>query len=150
MADEYVSNLAARFQGIAKAITEDKQAKVYMEIPRESLLKAVGILKAEYDGYHLSTITVLDSGDRFELLYHMPIGPRLLSLRVFLPRSDPTVDSLTGLIPGAILYERELNDIMGIQVRNHPDMRRLLLPDSWQWGHPLRKDWTDPRKKGVK
>jgi len=151
MADDYVSNLTARFQGIAKAITEDKQAKVYMEVPRESLLKAVEILKNEFDGYHISTITVLDSGERFELLYHMPIGPRLLSLRVFLPKGDPTVDTLTGILPGAILYERELHDIMGIQVKNHPDMRRLLLPDSWgDKGYPLRKDWADPRKKEVK
>jgi Ni,Fe-hydrogenase III component G len=36
-------------------------------------------------------------------------------------------------------------------VKNHPDMRILLLPDSWgDKGYPLRKDWVDPRTKGVK
>ena len=149
--DEHIATLKSRFHSMAKSVEAPKPNRIYMEIPRERLLEAVQILKDEFDGYHITTITVLDSGDKFEVLYHIVASDRLTTLRVFLPKSDPSVDTLTGILPGAILYERELHDIMGINVRNHPDMRVLLLPDSWgDKGFPLRKDWADPRTKGGK
>ena len=150
MTDEIIANLTNRFHGLAKKIESPKPRRIFMEVSRESLLEVVKILKDEFDGYHITTITVLDSGENFELLYHIVASEQLVTLRVFLPRKDPSVETLTGILPGAILYERELHDIMGIQVKNHPDMRVLLLPDSWgDKGYPLRKDWVDPRTKGV-
>lgn len=148
MAEGLVAQLTSRLHGIAKSVAEDKHSRIFVEVPRDSLLETVKILKTEFDGYHITTITVLDSGENFEVLYHIVAGEKLVTLRVFLPRKDPSVESLTPILPGAILYERELNDIMGIQVKNHPDMRRILLPDSWgNKGYPLRKDWVDPRTK---
>jgi Ni,Fe-hydrogenase III component G len=50
------------------------------------------------------------------------------------------------VIPGAILYERELQDMFGIVVEGLPDPRPLLLCDDWPAGeHPLRKDWKFER-----
>jgi NADH:ubiquinone oxidoreductase subunit C len=151
MTDEFIANLSNRLQGLAKKIESTKPRRINIEIARDSLLEVAKILKDEFDGYHISTITVLDSGENFELLYHILLTDGLVTLKVFLPRNDPSVDTLTDILPGAILYERELHDIMGIEVKNHPDMRILLLPDSWgDKGYPLRKDWVDPRTKGVK
>lgn len=148
MAEGLVAQLTSRLHGTAKSVAEDKHSRIFIEVPRDSLLEAAKILKTEFDGYHLTTITVLDSGENFEVLYHIVAGEKLVTLRVFLPRNDPSVESLTSVLPGAVLYERELNDIMGIRVKNHPDMRRILLPDSWgNKGYPLRKDWVDPRTK---
>jgi NADH:ubiquinone oxidoreductase subunit C len=151
MTDEFIANLSNRLHGLAKKIESTKPRRINIEISRESLLEVAKILKNDFDGHHISTITVLDSGENFELLYHILANGGLVTLKVFLPRKDPSVETLTGILPGAILYERELHDIMGIEVKNHPDMRILLLPDSWgDKGYPLRKDWVDPRTKGVK
>jgi NADH:ubiquinone oxidoreductase subunit C len=151
MTDEFTTNLTNRLHGLAKRIESPKPRRFFIEISRDSLLEVVKILKDEFDGYHISTITVLDSGANFELLYHILLTDGLATLRVFLPRDDPSVETLTSILPGAILYERELHDIMGIEVKNHPDMRTLLLPDSWgDKGYPLRKDWADPRAKEGK
>jgi NADH:ubiquinone oxidoreductase subunit C len=150
MDDDFIANMTARLQGLAKNIARTKPSRVFAEVPRERLLEVVKILKDEYDGYHITTMTALDSGEDFEILYHIVVGAELFTLRVFLPKDDPSVETLTGILPGAILYEREIHDIMGIQVKGHPDMRKLLLPDSWAWGCPLRKDWVDPRKKEVR
>jgi len=45
------------------------------------------------------------------------------------------------------LYERELLDLLGITPRGHPDPRRLVLPDDWPGGYPLRKDWKPSQEE---
>ena len=57
---------------------------------------------------------------------------------------------LAGVIPGAVLYEREIQEMFGIVVEGIPDGRRLNLPDDWPDGvFPLRKDWTHVRPEEV-
>lgn len=79
---------------------------------------------------------------RFELSYHLVSIPRRdkLRLRVRLAGSDPVVDTLCPVWPGANWLEREIFDLFGIRFAGHPDLRRILLPEDWE-GHPLRKDF---------
>ena len=60
--------------------------------------------------------------------------------RRWLPGENPTMDSVTGVWRSANWYERETFDLFGITFRNHPDLRRIMLPEDWE-GHPLRKDY---------
>lgn len=79
---------------------------------------------------------------RFELNYHLVSMSRKerLRLQVRLGGSDPVIDSLFPVWPGANWLEREIFDLFGIQFTGHPDLRRILLPDNWE-GYPLRKDF---------
>lgn len=54
--------------------------------------------------------------------------------------ADEGVDSVTPVWPAANWMEREVFDLFGVRFRNHPDLRRLLLPPDWI-GYPLRKDY---------
>ncbi|ABL77593.1 hydrogenase large subunit [Thermofilum pendens] len=60
-----------------------------------------------------------------------------------IPPHDTKFSSVTPKIPAASWYEREVRDLLGLVPENHPDPRRLVLPDDWPEGvHPLRKEFT--------
>jgi NADH-quinone oxidoreductase subunit C len=93
----------------------------------------------------LSDATCVDrfpTEPRFELNYHLVSIPRRdrVRLRVRLSGSDPVVDSLIPVWPGANWLEREVFDLFGIRFAGHTDLRRILLPEDWE-GHPLRRDY---------
>ncbi len=61
--------------------------------------------------------------------------------RAQVPADDPTIDSLYEIFPGTDYLEREVYDLFGITFTGHPDMSRILMPETWD-GHPLRKDYA--------
>ena len=87
--------------------------------------------------------TGIDSDDCFEVLYHYSYDATgcMVTLKVFIRnRENPAVESITPFIPAAEWIEREIHDLFGIDFKNHPDLRRLILADDWPEGvYPLRK-----------
>jgi|GEM_PF-6091236 len=81
--------------------------------------------------------------ERFEVVWEFySIRKRhRIRLKTRAPESDCVVDSLTDIWKGADFMEREVYDMMGIRFRNHPDLRRILMPDDYTEGYPLRKDF---------
>ncbi len=65
------------------------------------------------------------------------------AVKVIMSRDDAKVSSVCDLWPAANWHEREAYDMMGIVFENHPDLRRILLPEDWE-GFPLRKDYVFP------
>ncbi len=93
----------------------------------------------------LSCITGIDNGPEagtMEVIYHLYSIPlnQSMSLKVMLPRENPEVKSVTAIWKSANWLEREVFDMFGIVFKNHPDLRRILLPADWK-GFPLRKDY---------
>jgi Ni,Fe-hydrogenase III component G len=120
--------------------------RIFMKVDSKDLLKAVEVLKNDLGFAYLATISGLDSGENFELIYHFGKPSSQLNLRTQVPKANPHVESICPVIPGAILYERELQDMFGLVVDHIPDSRRLVLPDDWPDGnYPLRKDWKYER-----
>ena len=72
------------------------------------------------------------------------------AIKVALDRTNPQVESVSGVWPAAEWHEREAFDLMGVTFLHHPDLRRILMPEDWP-GHPLRKDYQDVVEyKGLK
>ncbi len=63
-----------------------------------------------------------------------------LRARAQVPESDPSIASLYAIYPGTDFLEREVFDLFGIVFDGHPDLSRILMPETWE-GHPLRKDF---------
>jgi NADH-quinone oxidoreductase subunit C len=80
--------------------------------------------------------------ERFEVVVNLlSLSMRQrVRIRVQVPESDPTVESLTDIYPGTDAMEREAYDMVGLLFEGHPDMTRILMPEDWE-GHPLRKDY---------
>jgi len=105
----------------------------------ESIHRAVRLLIECFNLRHLSTITGEDTGAEIVLLYHF-WDRQGLTLRTTLPREEPRIPTLTDLVPGALFYEREVSEMLGVEFADHPDPEALLLPDDWDQGPPLRKE----------
>lgn len=92
---------------------------------------------------HVSSVDWPDDEERFEVVYEVySVRKRhRLRLKTRVPELDCIVDSLTDLWKGAEFMEREVYDMMGIRFRHHPDLRRILMPDDYTEGYPLRKDF---------
>ena len=95
---------------------------------------------------HLTDICSVDYPEdqlRFEVVYHLhslPLRQRL-RLKTRITEDDPTIASVTGIWKGAEFLEREVYDMMGIHFSGHPDLRRILMPEDYDEGYPLRKDF---------
>lgn len=83
------------------------------------------------------------SAERFEVVASFVSYPRRARMRarVQVPVDDPVIDSLYPVYPGIDFQEREVYDLFGIVFEGHPDLSRILMPETWE-GHPLRKDYA--------
>ena len=91
----------------------------------------------------LITMSTVDNGETFELLYHL-IGPHriILSLTIDLPRDTPVTPTASDLLPPAGIYERQIHDLFGITFAGHPGLKKIILNEDWpDKEYPLRKDW---------
>lgn len=88
--------------------------------------------------------TCIDNDDWLEVLYHYSYDQTgcIITVKAFIrDRENPQAESISPFLPAAEWIEREMHDLMGIEFKNHPDMRRLILADDWPEGvYPLRKE----------
>lgn len=113
-------------------------------IDRNFLISCVKLLKEklEYDMLiELSAIDYLASKGGYEIFYEFLSLSKHKRLRVkcFLPK-DKAIESLTLFFKSANWSEREMYDMLGVKVVNHPNLKRLIMPDDW-YDHPLKKTY---------
>ena len=96
---------------------------------------------------YLTDVTAVDYRDPelpLEVVYQLRSLARKVDLRVKIPldkQGDLTVDSIVDLWRGGDWLEREVYDMFGVVFRGHPDLRRILMWETYAEGFPLRKDF---------
>ncbi len=142
-----VSALRLRFPEavLGNAVTAGDQDVVHADPERigEILRWLHDTSEEHYD--HLADLTAVDygGGRPIEVVYQLWSIPhrRALRIRCALPLNALEIESATGIWAGADWLEREVFDLFGVRFAGHPNLRRILMPDDYAEGHPLRKDF---------
>jgi NADH-quinone oxidoreductase subunit C len=119
----------------------------YAHVKRDRILDLLRTLRDDAGFDCLTDLTAVDylnqgQPERYCVVYQLysfkdNVRTRL---KAFVPEEDPAIESAAPLWKSAPWAEREVWDLFGIVFRNHPDLKRLMLPDAYE-GHPLRKDY---------
>jgi NADH-quinone oxidoreductase subunit C len=164
-------NLDATFLDVVRQAVPDATLEVVASVDmptayvdRDHLIAVAETLKAHPDLQFafLVDVTAVDrlpASPRYEVVYLLAcLGPafgsapaRRLRLKVPLEAGeggDASIPTVSGIWPSANWPEREVYDLFGIHFENHPDLRRVLMPEDWT-GHPLRKDYAVQIRKDT-
>jgi NADH:ubiquinone oxidoreductase subunit C len=121
---------------------EHNPRRIYITVDRGEILK-LGKFLFEDLGFRFATATGTDTAQGYEILYHFSLDKAglVLSARTRIPRDDPSIESLASFLPAANWIEREIFDLLGVEFRGHPNLRRILSAESRPKDfHPLRRD----------
>jgi len=100
---------------------------------------------------HLACVTAQEYDDRYESIYHLrkyADPTQEVGLVVPTRRDQPVSQTGEPAFRTADWHEREAYDLIGIEYEGHPDLRRILLPETWQ-GHPLSLDYHQDKPQIV-
>lgn len=94
---------------------------------------------------YLFCLTCIDWKTHLTMVYHLSSTKHrhTIVIKSNLDRNQPEIDTVSAIWRTAEFHEREVFELFGVQFRNHPDLRKLILTDDFE-GYPLRKDFEDP------
>ncbi len=147
-ANQIVELIKNKFPGAVEEVVPSFDKQIGVLVKRESLLTIARFLKEEPSlafNYlaDLSGVDYLGKKEkRFEVVYNLYSLDHKHRIRIKVPLyEDETVDSVVSLWKSADWHERETYDLYGIIFNNHPNLTRLMMPEDYDEGHPLRKDF---------
>jgi NADH-quinone oxidoreductase subunit C len=145
--DELKDYIAGHFEGKLTPLETGKYDPLY-EVKAADLVEVGRALRDDENLKldFLCCITGIDAVEHFEAIYSLAsVSKKVrLDLKVIMNHDKPEIESVQGIWPAANWYEREIWELYGINVLNHDNLTRFLLPDDWDQGHPMRKDWDAP------
>jgi len=136
--EEFLSKVLEKHKDKIVRVKEIVPWRVIFEVPSGKLKELAKDVFETYR-FRLSTISTLDQGFYFELLYHFVKDKYILTLKTIISKENPRIPSLTDTIPGANWLEREVRDLFGIEFEGHVEPERVVLPPDWTLEPPLRK-----------
>lgn len=116
-----------------------------VEVKPESIFEVLKTLRDMFEFNYLADISTLDhytDEKRFEVSYNIVSISQKRRLRVAarVEEDEPVLDSVVSLWKSADWFEREAFDMMGIRFNNHPDLRRIYMPEDFEY-YPMRKEF---------
>ncbi|MFH0877333.1 MAG: NADH-quinone oxidoreductase subunit C [Candidatus Omnitrophota bacterium] len=150
--EKILDDLQQRFKESILGVFDKSPKRVYIDIKPESIVAMATYIFKDL-GARFNIASGVDVRHHMEILYHFTLEDinLLISLRVKLEKTKLEIDSLAPVFEGANWIEREIHEILGINFKGHPDLRKLLLPDDWPQGvYPLRRDYKEWDKNAIR
>ena len=140
--------LVERFGANVIGVTESCGDTIVL-VPAERAREVLAWLKDDSGQRfnYLTDVTAVDYRDPelpLEVVYQLRSLDRRVDLRLKIPldkKATLEVESVVSLWAGADWLEREVFDMFGVTFRGHPDLRRILMWETYAEGYPLRKDF---------
>jgi len=156
-----IEDLRSRFGDRVLEVNVEPKKIVKILVALECIKDVAQYLKSEWAIDYIKGVTGVDlsklpnnAQEALEIIYHVgslsseALKGITISLSTKVSISNPVVPSLTGIWKGAEMHEREVYEMLGVSFEGHPDLRRLLLPEFWSDGPPLRKNYMVPGREG--
>jgi NADH-quinone oxidoreductase subunit C len=131
------------------AILESREfrGELTIIVPKEQIVEVCSILKNDPDLSYdflsdLCGIDMYTPEKRFGVIYNLLSlkNKHRLRIKTFTEEENPKVPTMTGIWGTANAHERETYDMFGIIFEGHPDLRRMYMPEDFEY-YPLRKDF---------
>jgi len=126
---------------------------IWLNIDKSVFKKAIKHVVKLEKYPHLAVVSGYDMGKTIDLIYHFSIyyGERTkeisINITIELPKNNPVIETITDLIPGALITEQEKQEMLGVKVKGIPKDERVFIPNDFPKGvYPWRKDETGPDK----
>jgi Ni,Fe-hydrogenase III component G len=130
-------------------VVQKSPKRIYIDVRPEDIPEVSRYIFKDLQA-RLQIATGMDTPQAIEVMYHWAFDSLfcVVTVRTKLDRNHPEVESIAPFCAGADWIEREMWEMLGINFKNHPDLRHLLLVDDWPAGnYPLRRDWHGLEKE---
>jgi NADH:ubiquinone oxidoreductase subunit C len=124
-------------------VYEKSARRTYIDLRPEDIPAAASFIFKDLKA-RFAIASGVDTPKHIEILYHFAFDKlgRIISLRTHLDRKNPEIESLTSIIKGTEWIEREIHELLGVNFRNHPNLKKLLMAEDWPEDKcPLRRDY---------
>ena len=143
--DDLIVHIKENFAGEIEVIETD-QPEPYLIIKTEDLVRFSRFIHDDPKLLlnFLMNLSGVDTGEKFELVYNVCSyrWKHRIFFKFILPdREKAEFNTVREIWPAADWYEREVWELFGMNVKGHPNLKRFLLPDDWDQGNPMKKDW---------
>ena len=127
--EEILKSIKDKFGAKIKKLYEKSYKRVYIDIDAGDLLDFVKFVFRELAA-RFNTASCVDMPEGMEILYHFSFAKisLVVSFRVYLSKKSLEIESLLPVMKGAEWIEREIHELFGVEFKNHPGMKKLLLP----------------------
>ena len=153
-ANQIISSLNSKFPSAISETKIESDIRVSANAKADQIVEICQYLKDDLQFGHLCAECGVDYIQRNEIEVVYLIGsydhPVVLNLKVKIPRDNPEIESVVPVYWNANWYERETYELFGVQYKNHPDLRPLVLPEELVGDWPLRKDYEGFPNKTAK
>ncbi len=150
---KFVDELKALCADNLVEIKNPKSRRIFVRVKKDFLKECIIQAAKEMNITHISTITGIDLGaEGIEILYHFAFNDSIaITIGSTVPKDNLSVQTISDFIPGAVLYEQEVHEMLGVNFEGHPNLGVLFLPEGWPTGvFPMRKGQRFEDLKKIK
>ncbi|MFH2034944.1 MAG: NADH-quinone oxidoreductase subunit C [Candidatus Zixiibacteriota bacterium] len=151
--DELTTYLTDKFGDKIELLETGAVEPIFLIKSKDDLLDFCKFIKEDdkLDIDFLCNMCGVDTGERFEVVYNVASirFKHRFDFKIVLEYEGAEFESMQTVWAGINWFEREVWELYGINVLNHGNLKRFLLPDEWNEGHPMRKNWDSPDFKRM-